>query len=50
MTEQRDDLSGLPILSLAPSAFTGLDTALAQAKAAGEDLPGAIDRLFVAFG
>lgn len=27
-----------------------LDTALAQAKAAGEDLPGAIDRLFVAFG
>lgn len=30
MTEQRDDLSGLPILSLAPSAFTGLDTALAH--------------------
>ncbi|MBC7204953.1 MAG: transaldolase [Methyloversatilis sp.] len=27
-----------------------LDTALAQAKAAGEDLSGAIDRLFVAFG
>ncbi|WP_272888190.1 transaldolase family protein, partial [Cronobacter sakazakii] len=27
-----------------------LDTALAQAKAAGEDLSGAVDRLFVAFG
>lgn len=27
-----------------------LDSALAQAKAAGEDLSGAIDRLFVAFG